>query len=120
MSRTKINNVFMLQDMGATFDSGTGTHTLLFYKAQSGAQVFGAGTCQWSWALDDFHDPDQPNLANMANTRVTWDQSGPDKTIQQATLNLFADMGIQPQVENLSEGLTKATETTDFEPPITE
>jgi len=29
-------------------------HTATLYKAPSGATVFGAGTMQWSWALDSF------------------------------------------------------------------
>ena len=35
---------------------GTATHHLTLYRAPSGALVFGAGTVQWSWGLDDDHD----------------------------------------------------------------
>jgi hypothetical protein len=43
--------------------------------------VFGAGTLQWSWALSTFHDgPYVPE----------------NKYLQQATINLFADMDVQP------------------------
>ena len=45
-----------LQDEGATFDSGSGTHHLTLYRHASGALVFGGGTCQWSWGLDEHHD----------------------------------------------------------------
>ena len=55
------------------------THHLTLYRAASGALVFGAGTVQWSWGLDG------------ATTRTA---AGPD--MQQATVNLFADQGVQP------------------------
>ena len=55
--------------------------TLTMYRAPSGALVFGAGTIQWSWGLDGDHDG--PG-------------SAADVRIQQATVNLFADMGVQP------------------------
>ena len=65
--------------------------------------VFGAGTVQWSWGLD--------NGAGSGNS------GGPvDPTMQQATVNLFADMGnVQPAT--LMNGLTPATQTTDTSPP---
>jgi len=67
------------------------------------ALVFGAGTVQWSWALDPHHDtPTQiiPQMENEYSIRVNYDNSGlsPDPNILQATVNLFADMGnVQPQ-----------------------
>ena len=45
------------------------------------ALVFGAGTVQWSWGLDADHDRGS---------------SAPDAAMQQATVNLLADMGVQP------------------------
>ena len=51
---------------------------MTLYRAASGARVFGAGTVQWSWGLDSDHDR----------------SGGPaDARMQQATANLFADMG---------------------------
>lgn len=47
----------------------------------SGAVVVGFGTCQWSWALDSTHDRGS-NYVRPA--------------LQQATLNLFADLGAAP------------------------
>jgi hypothetical protein len=35
-------------------------------------------------------------LSNLVNTRVGKDQLSPDRDIQQATVNAFADMGVQP------------------------
>ena len=57
----------------------TTTHHLTLYRAPSGALVFGAGTVQWSWGLDS---------ANPSGKT--------DTAMQQATVNLFADMGAQP------------------------
>lgn len=75
-------------------------HKISLYKHASGALVFGAGTVQWSWGLDNVHDRgDEPV----------------DVRMQQATVNLFADMGVQP--ETLEAGLTAATQTTDVTAP---
>jgi hypothetical protein len=83
-----------------SFGSGTATHHLTLYRAPSGALVFGAGTVQWSWGLDANHDnPGTPTDPNM----------------QQATVNLLADMGVQPAT--LQGGLIPATISTDTTPP---
>jgi hypothetical protein len=66
--------------------------------------VFGAGTIQWSWGLDSNHD-------NNAGAPV----AGPDVRVQQATVNLFADMGIQPQT--LQDNLQRATASSDAQAP---
>src|SRR5262249_61477944 len=73
------------------------------YRAASGALVFGAGTVQWSWGL--------VSLVGSGNS------GGPvDQAMQQATVNLFADMGnVQPAT--LIAGLTPATQSTDTTPP---
>jgi hypothetical protein len=95
-----------LLDWGATYGAGTATHHLMMYRAPSGALVFGAGTVQWSWGLDSNHDdpfgPNQP----------------PDPNMQQATVNLFADMGVQPAT--LQGGLIPAAASTDMTPPISQ
>ena len=70
------------------------THNLTMYKATSGALVFGAGTVQWSWGLDGF----------TTGKAV-------DKNMQQATVNLLADMGTQPAT--IISGLTAAQASTD-------
>ena len=36
-----------------TGDTATVTHHLTLYRASSGALVFGAGTVQWAWGLDN-------------------------------------------------------------------
>jgi hypothetical protein len=76
------------------------THSLTLYKASSGALVFSAGSIQWSWGLDSHHDG--------APTAV-------DPRIQQATVNVLADMGAQPLT--IQPGLVPATASTDTTPP---
>lgn len=101
MSSTTVNNVQTIVDACGCFDSGTATHHLVMYRAESGAIVFGAGTVRWAWGLDNFHDSvtGNPNaIENEYDTRVGLDLAGPDEAVQQATLNVFADMGVQPTV----------------------
>ncbi|MCF4102193.1 DUF4082 domain-containing protein [Gillisia sp. M10.2A] len=76
-------------------------HHLSLYKHESGALVFGAGTVQWSWGLDGDHDRGI---------------SAPDQDMQQATVNLFADMGVQPG--SLVPDLLPASISTDVDAPI--
>ncbi len=86
---------------GRQTTSGVATHSLTMYRAQSGALVFGAGTINWGWGLDGTHDV-------LIST--------PDPAIQQATVNLFADMGVQPAT--LQQGLVQATISTDVTAPL--
>jgi hypothetical protein len=85
----------------------TATHHLTLYKAASGAVVFGAGTVQWAWGLDN---------TNAWGASLT-DPSGlpPDPNMQQATVNLLADMGAQPAT--LAGGLVAATASSDATAP---
>ena len=79
--------------------SGTATHHLTLYRHARGALVFGAGTVQWAWGLDAHHDTETgvpPERVNENTTRVGVDPNGPDRNARQATVNLFADMGVQP------------------------
>ena len=80
--------------------SGETHHLSLYRHAPGGALVFGAGTVQWAWGLDGEHD------------RGT---AAPSTIMQQATLNLLADMGVQP---NSLQGLTAATASTDVLAPV--
>ncbi|MCE2395924.1 hypothetical protein J4G02_15255 [Candidatus Poribacteria bacterium] len=133
LSETTIDNVPYIQDNGSVYDSGTATHHLTLYRHETpkqsankvddsgsprGALVFGAGTVQWSWGLDTHHDTETgipPERANSSSTRVGVDLNGPDRNIQQATINLFADMGVQPQT--LQDNLIPASASTDVQPP---
>lgn len=102
MSRTVGEVPEYLQDFGNVVAPGTTTHTITMYKAPSGALVFSAGTVQWAWGLDQEHD------GNGAPA---------DDRMRQATVNLFADMGVQPAT--LATGLTPATRSTDTTGPAT-
>ncbi|KQV70342.1 DUF4082 domain-containing protein [Rhizobium sp. Root1220] len=89
-----------LRDYGTSVGDGVATHSLTMYRAESGALVFGAGTVFWSWGLNADHDgvstPTDPN-------------------VQQAMVNMFADMGIQPTT--LDASLILATQSTDTVKP---
>jgi hypothetical protein len=100
MSSTTNNNAEDFTDYGGTTQTGsTATHRLTLYRAASGALVFGAGTVQWAWGLDS---------GGTSNPT--------DSAMQQATVNLFADMGnVQPAT--LMSGLTPATPSTDTTAP---
>ena len=89
-----------LLDDGSSYGNGIARHQLVMYRAPSGALVFGAGTVQWHWGLDTEND-----------------QGGtsPDARMQQATVNLLADMGVQPAT--LMPGLVPAAASTDTQPP---
>jgi Bacterial Ig domain len=85
-----------LQDYGSNYSDEQATHNMTMYRAASGALVFGAGTVQWAWGLDGNHDRGS---------------AAPDPDIQQATVNLLADMHVQPAT--LQGGLTATTASTD-------
>jgi methionine-rich copper-binding protein CopC len=104
MSRAAVSGVQVLQDYGSSYGQGDATHSLTLYKhPASGALVFGAGSIQWAWALDDEHD------------RAPAGGGTSDAAGQQATVNLLADMGVQPGT--LMSGLVAATQTTDTAKP---
>ncbi|HYH77529.1 MAG TPA: N,N-dimethylformamidase beta subunit family domain-containing protein, partial [Arthrobacter sp.] len=99
LSHTTSTTAEIFTDYGSsTQQGGTATHNLTMYKANSGALVFGAGTIQWSWGLDSY----------------TTGKSV-DRDMQQATVNLFADMGSQPTT--LISGLVSAQPSADTAPP---
>jgi hypothetical protein len=102
MSSTTVDVPELLVDWGSTVAPATATHQLVLHRAQSGALVFGAGTVQWSWGLDARHDG--PSLPA-------------DPRMQQATVNLFADMGVQPAT--LQTDLVPTTASTDTQAPTT-
>src|SRR5262249_20324830 len=85
---------------GVVVGPGTSTHKITLYRAPSGALVFGAGTVQWSWGLDGNH------IDGV---------STPDASMRQATVNLFADMGVQ--AGSLQAGLVQTTRSTDLTRP---
>ncbi len=107
LSSTTVSNLQTFTDYGSLVANGqTATHHLTLYRAPSGALVFGAGTVQWAWGLDD---------TNAWSSAGPSSSSQPDPTMQQATVNLLADMGAQPGT--LMTGLVPATASTDTTPP---
>ena len=103
MSSTTENVDQLLLDYSEDIGTGQATNHLTLYRAASGALVFDAGTVQWSWGLDSDHDTDNPVPVSPA--------------MQQATINLLADMGAQPAT--LMAGMVAATQSTDHTPPTT-
>ena len=103
LSSTTAFAPMLLQDEGGSYTAGTCVHNMTMYRADSGALVFGSGTVQWAYGLDEGHvdDPGTPT----------------DPVIQQATVNLLADMGVQPST--LQAGLVAAAASTDTLAPQT-
>jgi hypothetical protein len=93
----------LLLDYGGTYGGGTATHHLMMYRTPSGALVFGAGTVDWAFGLNSNHDDPFGTPPN------------PDSNMQQATVNLFADMGVQPG--SLQSGLLFASKSADTVAP---
>jgi hypothetical protein len=97
----QITDGTMLLDEGNNYGNGVATHNIMMYRDESsGALVFGSGTVQWSWGLSTLHNGPA---------------SAEDKRMQQATLNLLADMGAQPKT--LQPLMTMPTKSTDTAGP---
>ena len=96
LSATTLSVPARILDHGSTYGPGTATHSLAFHKRPSGALVFSTGTIQWSWGLDANHDR-------------SGGPASPD--MQQATVNVLADMGVQPAT--LDPQLLPASASTD-------
>lgn len=101
MSRTTLPVTTYLRDYGLTIGSTTATHSLTMYRQPGGGLVFGAGTVYLPWGLDQNHDAEP---------------TATDVRVQQAVVNLFADMAVQPGT--LQAGLVAATASTDVTPPV--
>jgi len=101
LSATTLPVDHYLLDYGKMVGPATATHHLTLYRHSSGALVFGAGTVFWAWGLDANHDltatPTDPN-------------------VQQATVNLLADMGVPPG--SLQAGLTYSGPSSDAVSPV--
>ncbi|MFI5937437.1 DUF4082 domain-containing protein [Actinoplanes sp. NPDC051494] len=89
-----------LLDFGKQVAAGTTTHSMTLYRAPSNALVFSAGTIQWAWGLDTYHD----GAVSPVDVRM-----------QQATINLFADMNVQP--DTLMTGMHAAVPSADTTAP---
>ena len=86
LSSTTVSGVDKLQDFGSTYATGhrDPPPDALSRRERRlpDALVFGGGTVQWSWGLD-------------ATTTAAARRRTP--SMQQATVNLFADMAVQPR-----------------------
>lgn len=91
-----------LRDFGNTVTEGTTTHHVTQYRVPGGALVFSAGSVQWTWGLDREHDG--------------WGAPA-DRRMQQAQVNLLADMDAQPAT--LDPALTRTSKSTDTSAPST-
>ena len=101
LSTTEANVNERLQDFGLVTAPGTLTHHFSEYRAPSGALVFSAGTIQYGWGLDGTHD---------------LSTHGAVPAVQQLTVNLLADMGVQPTT--LQAGLVLGTASSDHTAPV--
>ncbi|HEV3093145.1 MAG TPA: N,N-dimethylformamidase beta subunit family domain-containing protein, partial [Solirubrobacteraceae bacterium] len=108
LSSTTVSGLQAFTDYGSSLNgNATATHHLTLYRAPSGALVFGAGTVQWSWGLDN------TNAWEIGITDPS--HKPPDPNMEQATVNLLADMGAQPG--SLLTGLQTASKSSDTTPP---
>jgi hypothetical protein len=107
VSKTTVPNAPVLLDWGSNFGSATADHSMTLYRHSSGALVFGAGTIQFGWALDSTHD--------YQFTGSPGTNPAPDLRVQQALVNLFADMSTT--AGSLKSGLVQTSKTTDTTAP---
>jgi hypothetical protein len=94
-----------LIDYGSNYRRGQAKHSLTLYRHPSGSLVFSTGTANWAWGLD-------------GSGYVVGKTSAPDADMQQATVNLLADMGQQPVT--LQSNLAQATGSTDSTRPMSQ
>jgi len=105
LSHTDVSVPEHVMDFGSTYLPDTAAHNLVAYRHSSGALVFSAGTVQWVWGLDTHHDIDSD-----------FGSASPDTDMQQATVNILADMGTQPST--LQAPMIASTASTDTTPPV--
>jgi hypothetical protein len=103
LTSTTDTNADVIQDYGSTYARGTATHAYTLYHAPSGAKVFASGAGRTAWNFSNVHD------LSLSS------QPAADLRVQQAMVNLLADMGVQPVT--LQAGLVPATASTDTTPP---
>ncbi|GAB3795498.1 N,N-dimethylformamidase beta subunit family domain-containing protein [Micromonospora zhanjiangensis] len=87
----------LADDNGAAYvNSGTFGHALTAYRnTGTGAAVFGFGTCQYAWGLDDVHERSGTSAVSPV--------------LQQALVNLLADLGAVPPAYPFPAGLVRPT-----------
>jgi len=118
LSETKMNGVPYPMDAGSVYDQGTATHSLTLYRVKSGALVFEPALFS-TWGLDNFHS----NPTSRGPAQNPYSQSRGVRSVrafevvQQATLNLFADM--DPAHEQCSLIWCRPCPSTDKTAPLT-
>lgn len=118
LSETHVDNVMYAIDAGSVYDSGSGSHHLVLWKhPKSGAVTFGAGTVQFSWGLAPIHDDvgGVNLLNNFLNSRLAYDVTSVEQSIQQLLVNVLAHQGVRGSA--LQEGLTQPGHSTDTQSP---
>ena len=68
LSETTETVTEVLQRPRQDLRTGPLTHNLTMYRAASGALVWGAGTIQWAWGLDEYHDTHRPRTSRRTAT----------------------------------------------------
>ncbi|MGO4535814.1 DUF4082 domain-containing protein [Leifsonia sp. 2MCAF36] len=89
-------------DFGSTVGPGTTTNHITMYRAPSGALVYSVGSIQWAWGLTQNHDGDGAPA---------------DSRMQQAQINMFADMGVK--ATTLMSGMVQTSASADTTAPTT-
>ncbi|MFD0630420.1 DUF4082 domain-containing protein [Catenulispora yoronensis] len=94
LSSTTLNVDQLRLDYGNSYGNGQATHSLVEFRDQtSHSLIFGTATVQWSWGLSNLH-VDNTGVANPPNPP---NQSTTEsRDVKQATMNVLADMGVQP------------------------
>lgn len=103
LSATTLDIDSRLLDFGSNFGAGRAMHNLTLYRHRSGSLVFSTGTVQWAWALDATHDDPDAQRAPV------------DSRLQQATVNILADMSVRPGSPH--DSLVVSEPSSDATPP---
>jgi hypothetical protein len=92
-----IGSGLLLVDAGDEYGGGNATHRLVAYPGEQGQLCFGTGTINWALGVDN------------ANTYQSVGNDNTSSVLQQATLNVLADMGVE--FGSLMAGMTQPTPT---------
>ncbi len=97
--RAERSNDYGSEPGDLTDEHPSATHHLTLYRAPSGALVFGAGTVQWSWGLENVNAWDEQPTEPSHNP--------PDPNMEQFTVNLLPKWA--PSRDRCSQGSMPAT-----------
>jgi hypothetical protein len=87
LSLSSYKVTYFTTHFGRSYAPQVATHSMTLYRAKNGALVFGAGTINLPWALDDFH-----SFSGGPGGYVPVDPN-----IQQGMRNLLRMMGVSPR-----------------------